>query len=128
MNALYHIAILEGYLSQHNELPRNVQDSLEFFKIEHLKTENSAATNMKPQKVKKRKKTKLSPEERQRMLDKLANMRATHQANLEARWTPELKEKIRSGIAEGKTGEAIAKSLGLPPSAVYSAIHKYDLR
>lgn len=68
MNALYHIAILEGYLSQHSELPRNVQDAITFFKQSSIQ-----APIAEPKK--KKRKYRMSPEQKSKQIAQLAQMR-----------------------------------------------------
>jgi hypothetical protein len=80
MNALYHIGIIEGFLGQHPQLPRNVQDA-----IEYLKEANASRTVEPVQPIKKKRKPRLTAEQRQKQLAQLAKMREKVQANREAR-------------------------------------------
>ncbi|WP_020476177.1 hypothetical protein [Zavarzinella formosa] len=63
MNALYHAAILEGYLSQHGDLPKKAQEAIEFFK-------NSVIPAPLPAKTKR----KLSPETRLKLSEQCKRM------------------------------------------------------
>ena len=127
MNALYHIAILEGYLAQHAELPRNVQDAIAFFKQGSASTESvSAAITKKP-----RKKMKLNPEQRMKNLENLARMRDIAAQNREQRkraiWTPERKAKVSTLRAEGKGRQEIARLVGVSITALDTAVSNFDL-
>ena len=125
MNGLYHLAILEGYLSQHAELPRNVQDA-----IAHLK-QLASPLPVSSQVVKPRKKTKRTPEQRQKQLEHLEEMRAKHARFREeqdaAFWTEERKSEVSTMRKDGLTGKQIAARLPIGEAKLYKAIAKFNL-
>jgi hypothetical protein len=82
MNALYAVAVLEGYLSQHHPLPPTVQQALEILKEQHQST---TAPGVAPATTTKRKKQKLTKEQREQQLAQLARMRETARRNREER-------------------------------------------
>ncbi len=111
MNSLYHIAILEGYLSQHPELPRNVKEA-----IEHFKQQSSPVAPI----AKPKKKRKLTPQQ----LEHLAKMRASNGIRA---YSDDDKTRIKSMRAEGKSSREIAESLGRSTRSVDNAVHNYKL-
>jgi hypothetical protein len=72
MNTLYAVAVLEGYLSQHDPLPPMVQQALTLLKDKH---QTEIAPGIASATIKKKKKHKLTKEQRERQLAQLARMR-----------------------------------------------------
>ena len=76
MNTLYNVAIIEGYLSQHAELPQTVREALKSLKEE---------ANPKPVEVAPKKKRRMSKEWREKNRANLAKMRETRMNNIAAK-------------------------------------------
>jgi hypothetical protein len=85
MNALYHVAILEGYLGHIPavEIPQNVDDAISYLKNSALNAAPLNADDGRPP-VKKRRKPRLTPEQKVKQLAQLADMRAKYKAKREA--------------------------------------------
>jgi Mor family transcriptional regulator len=99
-----------------------VQTAIEYFK------QSAAPTNVALPEPKKKKRKMMSPEARLAASENMKKMRQAYMAKAEAFWTPELKEKIRSMIAEGKTVADITKILRMKDGRVYGAIKRYNLK
>jgi hypothetical protein len=124
MNSLYHIAILEGFLSQHAELPRNVQDAIAHLKMASEIDMKLAAGNAAK---KPRKKWRMTPEQKAKNVENLARMRAIAAKNRELFWTPERRSKVTELRAEGQLLQQIAKTMGVSHSALRNAVNRYGL-
>jgi hypothetical protein len=81
MNTLYAVAVLEGYLSQHHPLPPMIHEALSLLKEEHQQKIAPEGTSVA---TTKRKKLKLTKEQREKQLHQLARMREAMKQKREA--------------------------------------------
>jgi hypothetical protein len=80
VNALYHVAVIEGFLSNSVGLPDNVKEAIEFLKQANAPVEPKA-TIANP----KKKKRRMTAEQRQKMNEHMAKMWEVRKQKMEAK-------------------------------------------